>query len=248
MTFSARRADNTKVYKGDGGAGAVKATKSHGSTDANLTFEAVAAGTGGNSITVALVNPGGTGDLSVGVVSNAITVTLGVSSGSIVSTANDVMAGVYNSAAARALVNVTSTGDGTGVVTALSAAALTGGTNSAEVFEQIKGLTAFRFDDRNHDSIDARTLDDPNNFITNLTEGERTASGTFQLDPADTVHAALKAAFEAGTTNNYRIEWGYGLVEQFSAQVKTFPEGDFQIGALVTGTFALLLKSAKTAV
>ncbi len=243
MTDFATRADGTKLYFGDGGAGAVKAAKTHGATTAELVFTAKTAGTTGNSTTVAIVNPGGTAALSVSVTGAAITINAGTSSGSIISTANDVIAKIAQSAAASALVDVTTGGTGLGVVAALAAANLTGGTNSAEVFSLIKGLVGFDFDDRTHEDIDARTLDEPTNYMTNLTEGPGSASGEIQMSLTDAVHVALKAAYLNGVTHNFRIEHYDATIQQFSAQVKSFPRGKYQLGGLIKGSFGLLLKS-----
>ena len=100
-------------------------------TNNDLTYTAVANDTTGNSITVAYVVAGASTPLTVAVVGNAITVNVATNgSSAATSTALQVRDAVRASAAARALVNVDlKTGeDGTGVVTALTATALSGGT------------------------------------------------------------------------------------------------------------------------
>lgn len=110
-----------------GGAYATMTTACTG-TNNDLTFTAKASGTGGNSISVTYVNPGGAGALSVAVVGTDITVTLAYS-GAITSTAAEVKAAVEAKAEAAALVTVSyPTGnDGSGVVTAVSKTTLAGG-------------------------------------------------------------------------------------------------------------------------
>jgi len=99
--------------------------------DNDLVFTAVNDGLGGNDITVAYVQQAGTTwPLSIVVSGNAITVNVKVTASSIASTAAEVLAAVKASVVASKLVDVQlKSGDnGTGVVTAFSAAPLTGGT------------------------------------------------------------------------------------------------------------------------
>lgn len=113
----------------------VQATLSTSLTGNNndLVYTAVDFGTGGNSTTVAYVDPSAnSAALSVSVSSAAITVNLATNGGgTITSTAALILAAIQASAAASALVNVAlkASNDGTGVVTAMSAANLTGGVN-----------------------------------------------------------------------------------------------------------------------
>lgn len=99
-------------------------------TNNDLTYTARAGDTSGNSITVAYVVAGANTPLSVGVVGNAITVNVATNgSSAATSTAAQVRDAVMASTAARALVTVANaTGnDGTGVVAAMGATALSGG-------------------------------------------------------------------------------------------------------------------------
>lgn len=98
----------------------------------DLKFTAKTAGTGGNAITVAYIDPSANDAvLAISVVGSAITVNLATSSeGAITSTAADILAAIEADEEASALVTVTNAGSdtGAGVVTALAAASLTGGT------------------------------------------------------------------------------------------------------------------------
>jgi hypothetical protein len=105
-------------------------------TNNDLTFTAVQPGADGNSITVSYVNAGGTTPLSVdfqrptnGPV-RAIVVTLATTTGTITSTAAQVRDAINNHPRAQNHVQVANAAanDGTGVVTALGATNLTGGT------------------------------------------------------------------------------------------------------------------------
>jgi hypothetical protein len=103
-------------------------------TNNDLTFHAARGGLAGNSITISYVDPTTLNTpLSVSVVGNAITVTLGVDGTStIVSTGAQVRDAVNQSFASYALVYaVLATGnDGTGLVTVLAATPLTGGSDT----------------------------------------------------------------------------------------------------------------------
>lgn len=116
-----------------GGAPAVAAvlTTALAGVNNDLTLLAKTAGTAGNSITVALVDPAGNDEaLSVDVVASAISVNLATGSGgAITSTALDVRNAINDDAEAKALVTASLApgNSGTGVVTALSAANLAGG-------------------------------------------------------------------------------------------------------------------------
>lgn len=96
----------------------------------DLTYQAVARGVAGNSITVAYVVAGASTPLTVSVTGTAITVNVATTAGSAASsTAAQVAAAVRALPAANALVEVDNApgNDGTGVVTALSTTPLAGG-------------------------------------------------------------------------------------------------------------------------
>lgn len=107
--------------------------------DNALTFTARVYGAAGNGISIRYVDPGAASQsLAVSVVGQAITVSLATGSGSaITSTAADVKAAIEASQPANALVAVSiltsdsgTADDGTGVVTAMSQAALASGAGS----------------------------------------------------------------------------------------------------------------------
>lgn len=77
------------------------------SAEDGLLFTAVASGTGGNAISIQIPVPGPSQSLSVGVVGNAITITLASDANSVITSTNDdVQAAIVASAAASALVTV----------------------------------------------------------------------------------------------------------------------------------------------
>lgn len=97
----------------------------------DLHFDARVPGTAGNAITVAYVDPGGvSATLGVVVAGNAVTVNLGRAASAINSTAQNVMDAIKATPTAMALINpsLKSGNDGTGLVIALAATNLAGGT------------------------------------------------------------------------------------------------------------------------
>lgn len=118
----------------DNAAAAVAATYTSALAGANNDFTLVAknAGTVGNHVEVALIDPAGNNQaLAVTVVDGVVTCALATGAGgAITTTATELVAAINASAAANKLVTATvKTGDtGAGVVVALAAANLTGGT------------------------------------------------------------------------------------------------------------------------
>lgn len=150
VTFAAQlgKLDVDALVASVSGGSAVAATLSTNLTGSNndLTFTAVTAGTAANSITVSYVDPGTDGAISVGVIGNAITVTLAYGSSAITSTGATVRTALNASTAAAALISTAlkAANDGTGLVTALSATPLAGGLAAPTVAVAITtpGVTA----------------------------------------------------------------------------------------------------------
>lgn len=126
--------------------------------DNDLVFTAVNGGTGGNSITVAYVDPSGNDqELGVVVTDSDIVVNLATGpAGAITSTANDILAAIEADEDASALVTVALADDNTGegVVTAMAETALSGGASVRAIlgpfesarFEQEDGDMDIDFD------------------------------------------------------------------------------------------------------
>lgn len=106
-----------------------RATLTLGTGNAQLAFFAKVPGTGGNSITIQYAVAGASTPLSVSVVGNAITVNVATSAGSAaISTATDVKRAIDFDLTAGAMVQAYRPlgSDGTGVVAAVGATALSG--------------------------------------------------------------------------------------------------------------------------
>lgn len=231
--MGAKLAKGTKILWGDGGAAASAATLTLGSGASAVKFDAVAAGTAGNSITVTMTNPGGTAALAVSVLGTAITVALGTTTGNIISTANDVIAGIFGSSAARALVTASATGTGLGVVSAVTSTALAGGTASAETFADLPGVGDISFDPGSYSQSDVSTHDSagPNpEMLNDAFTAPGTASFTLQWDGSNAGHQALHADYMSNTARNCKVvptgasgDKTYSFVAQISSLSATYP-------------------------
>lgn len=98
----------------------------------DLFVQAKTGGAAGNSLTLKLTNAGGTQTLAVTVSGNDVDVRLATTTGTITSTASDVIAAIKASTAASALISAALKGSdtGAGVVTALAKTNLAGGQDS----------------------------------------------------------------------------------------------------------------------
>jgi hypothetical protein len=104
----------------------------------SLTFQARAAGSGGNAITVAYVTGGTAGSEVVTVTGNAISVSIAGG----VSTAAQVLAALQASVPAQALISSVLSGTGSTAQTAVAATNLTGGGVGANSTQQMAAGTA----------------------------------------------------------------------------------------------------------
>lgn len=146
--FDGRAAEKTLAFDGtQGPSAAATLTTALTGTNNDLTFTA-AAGAAGNLITIAYVDPAAESSaLAVTVEGTAITVSLETDeNGDIISTAAEVDAAIDGEAAAAALVTPANAGgnDGSGVVTALEATALTGGVSPTQTLFTVTGVVAVK--------------------------------------------------------------------------------------------------------
>ena len=234
----------TLLKRGDGGTpGAVKAEYEFGSGDSSILFRAVTAGTGGNSITVVLVESGNSTPLSVSVVSNAITVNLETDGGgSAVSTVNDVISKIYQTAAASALVDALygDSGDGTGVVVAATVQNLANGAAGTEAFTLVPGVLDLNGPNMTKDFIDTSDMDVTNRFrtyISGLRDGGQ-ISGELNWNPSHAQHQGMQDDFDNDTLRNWTITWRDGTVCTLAAEVESL-EITSAIDAQIKRSFTL---------
>lgn len=202
----------TKLLRGDGGEGAgVKASKTIGTSNAQVLYTAKKAGTAGNSINVGHVNGGNNQSLSVAVVGTTITVNLATDgSAAVTSTASDVIDAVNSNAQAAALVLATNgAGNGSSVAVAAASGALSSGAAGAEEFEEVAEVTNISGPDETLELIDATHMGSPGarrEFIPSLLD-----SGEITLDlnflPSDTNQNGLREDLNNRVRRHFRLVW-----------------------------------------
>jgi hypothetical protein len=200
----------TVLRRGDGGAGAgTKASRTVGTGNSQLIVRAKTVGPAGNSITYSVVVGGVSTPLSVTVTGNAITINAATNGSSVaVSTVNDIIAAIYASAAAAALVDADNgPGDGTGVIAAAASGALTGGALGTEVFTAINGARSITGPGFTMDTIDATSHSSPSNYRQVLPSFLSGGEVTFDLlyDPADVQHEGIVTDFEGRVLRNFQM-------------------------------------------
>jgi hypothetical protein len=192
-------------------------------TNNDLTYTARAGGPAGNSVTIAYVVAGLNTALSVTVAGSAITVNVATDgAGAATSTANQVRTAVLASAAAMAVVsNVTlAEAAGTGVVTALAATALTGGSGTPSVTYGLCAVTTDLLYTVWHwrDNVMVGIGDCLSNAAEFVLSGEDEGKATFEGFGASLVQAGVSTlgaalADGAGTT----LTFAPGTSERFVA-------------------------------
>jgi len=245
MATTAKSAFGTKLYMGDGGVGSAKASLTHGSTNGQIVFTAKNAGTGGNSITITITN----GTFGVSVVGNAISIVAATATDTI----NNVIAAIYATPAAAALIDVTDgTGNGTGLITTKTVTNLSGGTNSAEVFSEIVNCTAFAVSGISRSEIDVTSHSSPSGAMETIAEGvydPGSISFTMFFNPSDTVHQSLESGFLSAARSNYKLAMpvAVGIAYTFEGWVQDFSETYDPRGA-ITKSVTLRITGPRTQV
>lgn len=243
MSDSGVLATDCSLWVGDGGAAASSASLSIGSGSANLTLTAVTAGSAGNSYTYTAIDPGADASLSVGISGTAITVNLAYGSGAITSTINDVIAALSQNSSIAAVVQPSSSGSGLGLATAVSATALSGGSNSAETFIEIENSGEYDYNRGSKNVFPTPSHKYPNSqLVGKVRSGIQISFPLFLAFDTQPSHVRLLELFESSEKANFRLvrALGSGGVLTFVGQVQTFPEKHPVDGA-VTGDCTILI-------
>lgn len=219
----------TLLQRGDGGAGAgIQATVTKGTTDTQIVIGWQEAGTAGNSKTLTIVEAGNNTPLTVVVSTSAITINLETDgSAASVSTVNDVIAKLYQSATFTANYFATDgVGDGTGILAAATVTSFTGGAAGAEIFTTIAEITNISGPQNTLELIDATHMESPDAFreyIPSLLDGGEISFDLNYL-PADANQLGLRDDLLARTRRNFHIVWTDtgGTTDLFSGYVTDF--------------------------
>jgi len=170
----------------------------------SLTYTALEAGSEGNEITVAYINPGVlTASTTVAVTTKAIAVTLAHDGTNITATAAAVKSAVEGSADAAALVSVTANGTVTGVVSAVSATALDGGCEASITSTDHLGAGTGEAGDNNHAAQNVQVEVTPAVTAATLDVYPSSAKAFVTLDPGGLANSRIKfTAVTGGTAGN----------------------------------------------
>ena len=110
----------------------VLATLTHGTGNGAITLTSEVAGADGNDITLTLVDPGDTSDLSIDVTGTDIVVTLAYATGAITTTAAQLATALNEDEDVAELVTAAHGGTGANLMTALTETALSGGVTAVD--------------------------------------------------------------------------------------------------------------------
>lgn len=204
MTIDQKTAYGTILSRGDGGLPAAVASvlTTDSAGDAEIVWTAQTPGVAGDSITIELDAAGTNAATSVGVISNAITVTVRSSAGTPLADANEIISEIQESAAASALVDVTNgTGNGSGVITDQGPTNLAGGADGTEVFTEIEGVRNLVGPNLQTETVDATHHASVSSYRetrpTFLSGGE--VSFDLLLDTTNAQHVGLETDFTTRT-------------------------------------------------
>lgn len=253
-----RRSTGTKIQvRTITGVDGIKASYTHGTSNSQLVFTAKAAGVAGNSASVILVDAGAGNPTTVSVAGQEITVSLRNSAG-IVATANEVIAAIYETATAAAIIDATNgAGNGSGIVTVLVETFLAGGTDSTSTFTDIPGLGDITLPDAVTELIDVTSHSSP--AVSGVVYAEYAQSKVVDppemeipmmwWDNANTTHALLRSLRLAGTSEKFRIRFadGEGGDSEWAAIVRSVPR-NMPVKGVTTASITLKFTGAPTAI
>lgn len=202
------------LYQGDGGVGAgVQASKTIGTSNQQVIFKNLLAGTAGNSKTVAIVISGNNTAFSKTVTATQITINGATDAGGLsTTTVNELLYQLMQDSVFIANWQATrGAGNGTGVIVASASSSLTGGTNGAEVFTLLAEITDLPGFGTSHRTDEVTHMSSPNGWAENIGLGVKegkafTVALNFVADDPAQV-ALFQTKVESGTTNNYRIRF-----------------------------------------
>lgn len=217
----------TLLKRGDGGVGAgTKASKTIGTSNQQLKVLAKNAGTYGNSKQFGILVSGNNTTYSQAISSSSVVITSATDgSGLATTTVLQAIANLYADSTFDTYFDATvGTGNGSGVLVAGAAAALSGGAEGAEVFTLVPGVIDLGGPNRSRELIDVTSHDSPNlyrEFIVGLKDGG-SVSGELNYKPSDTQHLGMNSDFEDDILRNWTVTFRDSTVVAFSAYVESF--------------------------
>lgn len=202
----------TLLQYGDGGVGnGTQASRTIGTSNQQIIIKAKEAGTAGNSKTCSIVVSGASTAFALSVTEDNITITSATDGSSLATT-------TVNEALYQLMQNddfalyweaTRGAGNGTGVLVAGASAALSGGTEGAEIFATIAEIRDITLDGRTLELIDATHMESPDasrEYIPSLKDSG-TIGFTGNYLPGSASQQILETRRAARTRNNYRVIW-----------------------------------------
>jgi len=210
MTLTAYSAYGTLIKRGDGGVGAaVQASRTIGTSNQQIILKAKDAGAAGNSKTCSIAVSGNNTAFAISVTAGNVSIT-SATDGSAAATTT-VLNAIYNLYQNATFVAnwqaTTGAGNGSGVLVAGSSAALSGGSDGAEVFNTIDGAKNISGPNFSMETIDVTHHTSPSNYREVVPSFKSGGEVSFDLiyDPAQTTHEGLLTDFESRILRNFRI-------------------------------------------
>lgn len=196
---------------GDSASVAVRASRTHGTSNSALRIFWAVGGTAGNSKTTEIIVAGNSTPLSVTVTTSAITINSATDGGgAATSTVNDIIDALYQNETFRDNWDAdTNTGNGTGVIAAASSGNLAGGT-AGETFTSIAEVRGVRGPSLQAGVVDVTSFDSNKRreFISSLKDGGNVSFTVNYIPTADgTGHDLLITDARNGTTRNFELRF-----------------------------------------
>jgi predicted secreted protein len=216
----------TQLKRGDGGAtAAVQAGKTVSSSNQMIRVEALPAGAAGNSKTFAIVIAGTGTTYSQVITANSVVINGATDGGGVSTTTVDhAIAQLYQDTTFVANFEASTTGNGTGVLVASAASALTGGSDSAEIFTLVPGVIDLSGPNRSQELIDVTSHDSANRyreFIVSLKDGGQ-MTGELNYAPSNAQHDGMNSDYEDGILRRWVTVFPDTTEFEFDAYVESF--------------------------
>lgn len=201
----------TLFKRGDGGVGAgTQASKTVGSSNQELIFKAETAGTAGNSMQAGIVVSGNNTSFSYAISSTSLVITSATDGGGLATTTvYDAIVAIQDDPIYRSYWELSTGGDGSGVLVAAATANLTSGANGTEVFTTVAEVTGLRVAGRTLELIDSTHMESPDahrEYLPSLLD-----SGEVQIDlnflPGDSNHQGFEDDRLNRVRRNFQIVW-----------------------------------------
>lgn len=210
MTLVAYSAYGTLIKRGDGGVGAgTKASKTFGTSNQMLKIFAKTAGVAGNSLTASVVVAGLSTALSIVVTSSSVVINSATDgAGAATTTVLQAIATLYANSTFDTYFDATvGTGNGSGVLVAGAAAALTGGLDGTEIFTSIEGVKNISGPSLSMETIDVTNHTSGSSYRQIVPSFKSAGDVSFDViyDPALEQHEGLLSDFENRIRRNFQI-------------------------------------------